>query len=229
MFSENVLMRTQQTDDSEMSKSVSPSLLSNAETTAASFVRGSPVYSQPVAIRANKQTSASDNSLLAAGRGSKSVSYSESADEQFSGDNNAGSAHRSSAPTSVHLSTYESTELKLSQFTDKLIIQTEELTKEIQKLLSAAQEAAVQRFPGLAARVQRCCDLMVSTFPEHIRRQSDSVEKVLNQMVDASIHLTILCSRSPEWALEQFAVQVVHAAYDVAKAAKQLLMLIQAN
>lgn len=117
---------------------------------------------------------------------------------------------------------------ELKRYFQLLVLETEKLTKEIQKLLVAAQESNVDNFPQQAILIQSIVDHMITSLPEKTRQSDEPICKVLDAMVDASIHLTILCTRNPrEWEIEQFVMQVVHAAYDVAKCAKQMLSLLQ--
>ena len=67
---------------------------------------------------------------------------------------------------------------------------------------------------------------MISLVPSSFR--SGPIEHCLSIMVEACISLTVQCSKSNQTP-EQTSCQVVHAAFEVAKSAKQLLLLIQSS
>lgn len=114
-------------------------------------------------------------------------------------------------------------------YPDNLIVQTEKLTAVIQNLLADAQAGQQKKFRSHAAKVQSIVDGMVNGVPLEFRR--DKIENNLDTMVDACIRLTVHCSSSSttprEDNFEQISCQVVQAAYEVAKAAKALMILIQ--
>ncbi len=76
--------------------------------------------------------------------------------------------------------------------------------------------------------VQGVVDCMVAMVPSAAK--TPQIDGCLNQMVDACISLTVQCSKEGVVQVlhqEKLACQVVQAAYEVAKGAKQLMVLIQ--
>ncbi|CDW54723.1 ARF GTPase activating protein GIT2 [Trichuris trichiura] len=116
-------------------------------------------------------------------------------------------------------------------FPDHLVFQTESLTREIQHILTAAQTQQHDSFTPLVVRVQSVVDNMVNSVPVHLRK--GAVAKSLDAMVDACLLLTVHCARYPVSSQEEnvdkarFCFQVIQASYEVAKAAKQLMIAIQ--
>uniref|UniRef100_A0A5S6R4K2 Arf-GAP domain-containing protein n=1 Tax=Trichuris muris TaxID=70415 RepID=A0A5S6R4K2_TRIMR len=142
--------------------------------------------------------------------------------------------HRKSleVPDKVFPSTDDSNDPNsASAFPDHLVYQTESLTREIQHILTAAQAQQHDSFTPLVVRVQSVVDNMVNSVPVHLRK--GAVAKSLDAMVDACLLLTVHCARHPVPTQDdgadkaRFCFQVIQASYEVAKAAKQLMIAIQ--
>lgn len=87
-------------------------------------------------------------------------------------------------------------------------------------------------FAAHASRIQLIVDSMVHAVPTQFKRRS--IQKALDSMVDACILLTVRCSNSSNASAptsaesaEKISCQVVQVAYEVARAAKELMVLIQ--
>ncbi len=114
-----------------------------------------------------------------------------------------------------------------SKFPDNLVVKTEHLTAEIQKLLADAQSAKIQEFSYRASNIQSLVDAMWRLLP--VRMENGQIKHCLAEMVDSSINLTVQCSKDAPTRefQEQLSCQVVQGAFEIAKSAKQLMVLIQ--
>ncbi|KRZ50427.1 Adenylosuccinate lyase [Trichinella nativa] len=111
------------------------------------------------------------------------------------------------------------------QFPSNLVFLTESLTKEIHHILAAAQAQQHHRFAPLVVRVQSIVDNMVNSVPPRLRK--GTMAQSLDAIVDACLMLTVHCAGSPgeqDPTEEQFSMNIVKASYEVAKAAKQLMV-----
>ncbi|KRZ80208.1 Adenylosuccinate lyase [Trichinella papuae] len=112
------------------------------------------------------------------------------------------------------------------QFPSNLVFLTESLTKEIHHILAAAQAQQHHRFAPLVVRVQSIVDGMVNSVPPRLRK--GTMAQSLDAIVDACLMLTVHCAGNPgedDPTEEQFSINIVKASYEVAKAAKQLMVI----
>ncbi|XP_059404589.1 ARF GTPase-activating protein GIT2a isoform X2 [Carassius carassius] len=113
--------------------------------------------------------------------------------------------------------------------TEDVIRKTEQITKNIQELLRAAQENKHESFIPCAERIYVAVSEMAALFPK--RPRSETVKNSLRLLTSSANRLQSECKKaspleSSSAADMQFVTQqVIQCAYDIAKAAKQLVTI----
>ncbi|XP_026117222.1 ARF GTPase-activating protein GIT2a isoform X8 [Carassius auratus] len=113
--------------------------------------------------------------------------------------------------------------------TEDVIRKTEQITKNIQELLRAAQENKHESFIPCAERIYVAVSEMAALFPK--RPRSETVKTSLRLLTSSANRLQSECKKaspleSSSAADMQFVTQqVIQCAYDIAKAAKQLVTI----
>lgn len=104
---------------------------------------------------------------------------------------------------------------------------TEKITKRIQTLLLAAQEGKLDRFVSCSDNIYATVSDMVDLFPE--KPKSEEVRVPLRLLVSSASRLRVECQSAiptdPSMApdLKHLTSQIISCAFDIAKAAKQLV------
>ncbi|XP_050410103.1 ARF GTPase-activating protein GIT2 isoform X1 [Patella vulgata] len=109
---------------------------------------------------------------------------------------------------------------------EDVVRKTEKITKRIQELLIRAQEGNVESYNPCSDRIYMAVTEMDSLFPKKI--QEEEVYHALQLLKDSAARLKEECRKlSSSSNIKQSTSQVIQCAYDVAKAAKQLVTLFQ--
>uniref|UniRef100_A0A673MBE5 ARF GTPase-activating protein GIT2-like n=1 Tax=Sinocyclocheilus rhinocerous TaxID=307959 RepID=A0A673MBE5_9TELE len=113
--------------------------------------------------------------------------------------------------------------------TEDVIRKTEQITKNIQELLRAAQENKHESFIPCAERIHVAVNEMAALFPK--RPRSETVRSSLRSLTSSANRLQSECKKAPPLESSSAAdvqlvtQQVIQCAYDIAKAAKQLVTI----
>uniref|UniRef100_A0A4W5M324 G protein-coupled receptor kinase interacting ArfGAP 2a n=1 Tax=Hucho hucho TaxID=62062 RepID=A0A4W5M324_9TELE len=113
--------------------------------------------------------------------------------------------------------------------TEDVIRKTEQITKNIQELLRAAQENKHDSFIPCSERIYVAVTEMAALFPK--RPQSEMVRGPLRLLTSSSFRLQGECRKAappeegPGPDMQLVTQQVIQCAYDIAKAAKQLVTI----
>uniref|UniRef100_A0A673GZZ1 Arf-GAP domain-containing protein n=1 Tax=Sinocyclocheilus rhinocerous TaxID=307959 RepID=A0A673GZZ1_9TELE len=113
--------------------------------------------------------------------------------------------------------------------TEDVIRKTEQITKNIQELLRAAQENKHESFIPCAERIYVAVSEMAALFPK--RPRSETVKSSLRLLTSSANRLQSECKKasplesSPAADMQLVTQQVIQCAYDIAKAAKQLVTI----
>uniref|UniRef100_A0A8C1ZLW1 G protein-coupled receptor kinase interacting ArfGAP 2a n=1 Tax=Cyprinus carpio TaxID=7962 RepID=A0A8C1ZLW1_CYPCA len=113
--------------------------------------------------------------------------------------------------------------------TEDVIRKTEQITKNIQELLRAAQENKHESFIPCAERIHVAVNEMAALFPK--RPRSETVRSSLRLLTSSANRLQSECKKasllesSPPADVQLVTQQVIQCAYDIAKAAKQLVTI----
>ncbi|XP_067862127.1 ARF GTPase-activating protein GIT2a isoform X7 [Heptranchias perlo] len=113
--------------------------------------------------------------------------------------------------------------------TEDVIRKTEQITKNIQELLRAAQENKYDSFMPCSERIHVAVAEMAALFPKKPR--SDMVRASLRLLTSSAYRLQSECKKalpaepSPATDIQLVTQQVIQCAYDIAKAAKQLVTI----
>ncbi|KAJ7990255.1 hypothetical protein DPEC_G00298430 [Dallia pectoralis] len=114
--------------------------------------------------------------------------------------------------------------------TEDVILKTEQVTKNIQELLRAAQEFKHDSFVPCSEKIHSAVTEMASLFPK--RPALDAVHSSLRLLASSASRLQVECRKAAPSELSAPAVdyqlltqQVIQCAYDIAKAAKQLVTI----
>uniref|UniRef100_A0A671NUA3 ARF GTPase-activating protein GIT1-like n=1 Tax=Sinocyclocheilus anshuiensis TaxID=1608454 RepID=A0A671NUA3_9TELE len=103
--------------------------------------------------------------------------------------------------------------------TEDVILKTEQVTKNIQELLRAAQEFKHDSFVPCSEKIHLAVTEMASLFPK--RPALDAVRSSLKLLAASASRLQVECRKAAPSDLSQ----VIQCAYDIAKAAKQLVTI----
>uniref|UniRef100_A0A669BMN7 GIT ArfGAP 1 n=1 Tax=Oreochromis niloticus TaxID=8128 RepID=A0A669BMN7_ORENI len=103
--------------------------------------------------------------------------------------------------------------------TEDVILKTEQVTKNIQELLRAAQEFKHDSFVPCSEKIHSAVTEMASLFPK--RPALDAVHCSLRLLASSASRLQVECRK----AAPSEPGQVIQCAYDIAKAAKQLVTI----
>lgn len=111
-------------------------------------------------------------------------------------------------------------------FTEDVICKTEQITKNIQELLRAAQENKHESFVPCSERIHVAVREMATLFPK--RPYSDTVRGSLRLLTSSASRLQGECQKATSHDpcpsdMQLVTQQVIQCAYDIAKAAKQLV------
>uniref|UniRef100_A0A8C2APL0 G protein-coupled receptor kinase interacting ArfGAP 2a n=1 Tax=Cyprinus carpio TaxID=7962 RepID=A0A8C2APL0_CYPCA len=113
--------------------------------------------------------------------------------------------------------------------TEDVIRKTEQITKNIQDLLRAAQENKHESFIPCAERIYVAVSEMAALFPK--RPRSETVKSSLRLLTSSANRLQSECKKasplesSPAADMQLVTQLVIQCAYDIAKAAKQLVTI----
>ncbi|XP_077417220.1 ARF GTPase-activating protein GIT2a isoform X3 [Vanacampus margaritifer] len=113
--------------------------------------------------------------------------------------------------------------------TEDVIRKTEQITKNIQELLRAAQDNKHESFVPCSERIHVAVTEMAALFPK--RPRSDTVRSSLRLLTSSACRLQSECRKAvpPEGCpgpdMQLVTQQVIQCAYDIAKAAKQLVTI----
>ncbi|TSN57723.1 ARF GTPase-activating protein GIT1 [Bagarius yarrelli] len=114
--------------------------------------------------------------------------------------------------------------------TEDVILKTEQVTKNIQELLRAAQEFKHDSFVPCSEKIHSAVTEMASLFPK--RPALDAVRASLKLLASSASRLQVECRKAAPPEPSASAVdyqlltqQVIQCAYDIAKAAKQLVTI----
>lgn len=113
--------------------------------------------------------------------------------------------------------------------TEDVIRKTEQITKNIQELLRAAQENKHDSFIPCAERIHVAVTEMAALFPK--RPRSETVRGSLRLLTSSAYRLQSECRKAlpaegcPGPDMQLVTQQVIQCAYDIAKAAKQLVTI----
>ncbi|KAJ1092844.1 hypothetical protein NDU88_005954 [Pleurodeles waltl] len=113
--------------------------------------------------------------------------------------------------------------------TEDVIRKTEQITKNIQELLRAAQENKHDSYIPCSERIHVAVTEMAALFPK--KPKSDMVRTSLRLLTSSAYRLqteckkTLLLELSPTTDVQLITQQVIQCAYDIAKAAKQLVTI----
>nr|XP_057927011.1 ARF GTPase-activating protein GIT2a isoform X2 [Doryrhamphus excisus] len=113
--------------------------------------------------------------------------------------------------------------------TEDVIRKTEQITKNIQELLRAAQENKHESFIPCSERIHAAVTEMAALFPKKPR--SETVRSSLRLLTSSACRLQSECRKAvppegfPGPDMQLVTQQVIQCAYDIAKAAKQLVTI----
>ncbi|XP_012713922.2 ARF GTPase-activating protein GIT1 isoform X3 [Fundulus heteroclitus] len=114
--------------------------------------------------------------------------------------------------------------------TEDVILKTEQVTKNIQELLRAAQEFKHESFVPCSEKIHSAVTEMASLFPK--RPALDAVHCSLRLLASSASRLQVECRKAapsepgaPAVDYQLLTQQVIQCAYDIAKAAKQLVTI----
>ncbi|XP_034023825.1 ARF GTPase-activating protein GIT1 isoform X2 [Thalassophryne amazonica] len=114
--------------------------------------------------------------------------------------------------------------------TEDVILKTEQVTKNIQELLRAAQEFKHDSFVPCSEKIHSAVTEMASLFPK--RPALDAVHCSLRLLASSASRLQVECHKAapsdpgaPAVDYQLLTQQVIQCAYDIAKAAKQLVTI----
>ncbi|XP_034459791.1 ARF GTPase-activating protein GIT1 isoform X8 [Hippoglossus hippoglossus] len=114
--------------------------------------------------------------------------------------------------------------------TEDVILKTEQVTKNIQELLRAAQEFKHDSFVPCSEKIHTAVTEMASLFPK--RPALDAVHCSLRLLASSASRLQVECRKAvpsepgaPAVDYQLLTQQVIQCAYDIAKAAKQLVTI----
>uniref|UniRef100_A0A3Q3VVP6 Arf-GAP domain-containing protein n=1 Tax=Mola mola TaxID=94237 RepID=A0A3Q3VVP6_MOLML len=114
--------------------------------------------------------------------------------------------------------------------TEDVILKTEQVTKNIQELLRAAQEFKHDSFAPCSEKIHAAVTEMASLFPK--RPALDAVHCSLRLLASSASRLQVECCKAapsepgaPAVDYQLLTQQVIQCAYDIAKAAKQLVTI----
>ncbi|KAF7219557.1 transcript variant X3 [Nothobranchius furzeri] len=114
--------------------------------------------------------------------------------------------------------------------TEDVILKTEQVTKNIQELLRAAQEFKHDSFVPCSEKIHSAVAEMASLFPK--RPALDVVHWSLRLLATSASRLQVECHKAvasepgaPAVDYQLLTQQVIQCAYDIAKAAKQLVTI----
>ncbi|XP_010791568.1 ARF GTPase-activating protein GIT1 [Notothenia coriiceps] len=114
--------------------------------------------------------------------------------------------------------------------TEDVIMKTEQVTKNIQELLRAAQEFKHDSFVPCSEKIHSAVTEMASLFPR--RPALDAVHSSLRLLASSASRLQVECRKAgpsepggPAVDYQLLTQQVIQCAYDIAKAAKQLVTI----
>ncbi|XP_028003150.1 ARF GTPase-activating protein GIT2 isoform X2 [Eptesicus fuscus] len=113
--------------------------------------------------------------------------------------------------------------------TEDVIRKTEQITKNIQELLRAAQENKHDSYSPCSERIHLAVTEMAALFPK--KPKSDMVRTSLRLLTSSAYRLQSECKKtlpgdcSPPTDIQLVTQQVIQCAYDIAKAAKQLVTI----
>ncbi|XP_041849857.1 ARF GTPase-activating protein GIT1 isoform X6 [Melanotaenia boesemani] len=114
--------------------------------------------------------------------------------------------------------------------TEDVILKTEQVTKNIQELLRAAQEFKHESFVPCSEKIHSAVTEMASLFPK--RPALDAVHCSLRLLASSASRLQVECRKAaplepgaPPVDYQLLTQQVIQCAYDIAKAAKQLVTI----
>ncbi|XP_023616202.1 ARF GTPase-activating protein GIT2 isoform X7 [Myotis lucifugus] len=113
--------------------------------------------------------------------------------------------------------------------TEDVIRKTEQITKNIQELLRAAQENKHDSYTPCSERIHLAVTEMAALFPK--KPKSDMVRTSLRLLTSSAYRLQSECKKtlpgdcSPPTDIQLVTQQVIQCAYDIAKAAKQLVTI----
>lgn len=113
--------------------------------------------------------------------------------------------------------------------TEDVIRKTEQITKNIQELLRAAQENKHDSYIPCSERIHIAVTEMAALFPK--KPKSDMVRTSLRLLTSSAYRLQSECKKtlpgdsSPPTDIQLVTQQVIQCAYDIAKAAKQLVTI----
>ncbi|XP_072003308.1 ARF GTPase-activating protein GIT2 isoform X4 [Engystomops pustulosus] len=113
--------------------------------------------------------------------------------------------------------------------TEDVIRKTEQITKNIQELLRAAQENKHDSYIPCSERIHIAVTEMAALFPK--KPKSDMVRTSLRLLTSSAYRLQTECKKtlpletSPSTDIQLVTQQVIQCAYDIAKAAKQLVTI----
>ncbi|XP_077963983.1 ARF GTPase-activating protein GIT1 isoform X3 [Gasterosteus aculeatus] len=114
--------------------------------------------------------------------------------------------------------------------TEDVIMKTEQVTKNIQELLRAAQEFKHDSFVPCSEKIHSAVTEMASLFPK--RPALDAVYGSLRLLASSASRLQVECRKAapsepggPAVDYQLLTQQVIQCAYDIAKAAKQLVTI----
>ncbi|XP_006803970.1 ARF GTPase-activating protein GIT1 isoform X1 [Neolamprologus brichardi] len=114
--------------------------------------------------------------------------------------------------------------------TEDVILKTEQVTKNIQELLRAAQEFKHDSFVPCSEKIHSAVTEMASLFPKH--PALDAVHCSLRLLASSASRLQVECRKAapsepgaPAVDYQLLTQQVIQCAYDIAKAAKQLVTI----
>ncbi|KAM6959285.1 ARF GTPase-activating protein GIT1 [Aplochiton taeniatus] len=114
--------------------------------------------------------------------------------------------------------------------TEEVIVKTEQVTKNIQELLRAAQEFKHDSFVPCSEKIHSAVTEMASLFPK--RPALDAVHSSLRLLGSSASRLQVECRKAlpsdpggPAVDYQLLTQQVIQCAYDIAKAAKQLVTI----
>ncbi|KAL0972744.1 hypothetical protein UPYG_G00194200 [Umbra pygmaea] len=114
--------------------------------------------------------------------------------------------------------------------TEDVILKTEQVTKNIQELLRAAQEFKHDSFVPCSEKIHSAVTEMASLFPK--RPALDAVYSSLRLLASSASRLQVECRKAapsdpsaPAVDYQLLTQQVIQCAYDIAKAAKQLVTI----
>ncbi|XP_078582988.1 ARF GTPase-activating protein GIT2-like isoform X2 [Branchiostoma floridae x Branchiostoma japonicum] len=114
---------------------------------------------------------------------------------------------------------------------DDVVRKTEQITKNIQELLRSAQESKHDSFIACSEKILTAVREMAALFPEKPR--SETIRLSLQLLTSSAQRLQVQCHHTvptePEGDVDMqlLTQQVIQCAYDIAKAAKQLVTIFQ--